>query len=194
MYKYLRPVKIRRIGKSLRIEKIRRIVKSFLVLKIRRMVKSLRVLKIRRMVKSLQVQKIRRMVKSLRALKSPRLVKYWRSRKSWRPAYCLGSAESPTADFSLVSLMSTFCSSLMWWISHVVSKWEEGSGCPAFMGGPSPVLYRLFVPARHCQEMAQIHTATKSLASAWNSTDFCQITPIPNSAYKRPITEPKKHT
>ncbi len=24
--------------------------------------------------------------------------------------------------------------------------------------------------------MAQIHAATKSLASAWNSTDFCQIT------------------
>jgi hypothetical protein len=35
---------------------------------------------------------------------------------------------------------------------HVVSKWEEGSGCPAFMGGPSPVLYRLFVPARHAKK------------------------------------------
>jgi hypothetical protein len=33
--------------------------------------------------------------------------------ESWRPAYCLGSAESPTADFSLVPLMSTFSSSLM---------------------------------------------------------------------------------
>jgi hypothetical protein len=41
-----------------------------------------------------------------------------------------------------------------------------------------------------CQEMTQIHMATKSLAS----TDFCQITLIPNSAYKRPITDPKKHT
>jgi hypothetical protein len=30
-----------------------------------------------------------------------------------------------------------------------------------------------------CQEMAQIHAATRSLASAWNSTDFCQITIIP---------------
>ena len=27
-----------------------------------------------------------------------------------------------------------------------------------------------------CQEMAEIHAATKSLASAWNSTDFCQVT------------------
>jgi hypothetical protein len=41
------------------------------------------------------------------------VVKYWRSWKSRRPAYCLGSAESPTTDFSLVPLMSTFCSSLM---------------------------------------------------------------------------------
>ncbi len=102
------------------------------------------------MVKSLRMEKIRRIGKSLRALKSPRLVKYWRSWKSRRPAYCLGSAESPNADFSLVPLMST--SLLMWWISHVVSKWEEGSGCPAFMGGPSPVLYWLFVPARHAKK------------------------------------------
>ena len=43
-----------------------------------------------------------------------------------------------------------------------------------------------------CQEMAQIHAATKSLASAWNSIDFCQVTIISNSAYKCPITEPKK--
>ncbi len=43
-----------------------------------------------------------------------------------------------------------------------------------------------------CQEMAQFHAATKILASAWNSTNFCQITIISNSAYKCPITEPKK--
>ncbi len=30
-----------------------------------------------------------------------------------------------------------------------------------------------------CQEMAQIHAATKSLASAWNSTNFFQITTSP---------------
>ncbi len=42
---------------------------------------------------------------------------------------------------------------------------------PCFYGRPSPVLY---LPP--CQEMAQIHVATKSLAFPWNSTDFCQIT------------------
>ncbi len=128
MYKYLQPVKIRRMAKSLRL------------------------LKIRQMVKFLRLLKIRRMVKSLGALKSPRLVKYWRSWKSRRPAYCLGSAESPNADFSLVPLMSTFCSSLMWWISHVVPKWRMVSWCPAFISGLSPVLYMLFVPARHAKK------------------------------------------
>ncbi len=83
------------------------------------MYKYLRLLIIKRIVKSLRLLKVRRMVKSLRALKSPRLVKYprpWKSRRDWkskRPPYCLGSAESPTADFSLVPLMSTFFSSLM---------------------------------------------------------------------------------
>jgi hypothetical protein len=51
--------------------------------------------------------------KILAALKSLRLVKYRWSWKSRQPVYCLGSAESPTADFSLVPLMSTFCSSMM---------------------------------------------------------------------------------
>ncbi len=152
MYKHLRPVKIRRIGKSLRPVKIMQIGKSLRPVKIRRIGKSLRPLKIRRIGKSLRPEKIRQMVKSLWALKSPTLVKYWRSWKRRRPAYCLGSAESPTADFSLVPLMSTFCSSLMWWTSHVVSKWGGSSGCPAFMGGISPVLYGLFVPARHAKK------------------------------------------
>jgi hypothetical protein len=76
-------------------------------------------MKNKQMLKSLRPVKIRLIVKSFLALKSPRLVKYqrsqksWRNWKSWQPAYCLGSVESPTADFSLVPLMSTFSSSLM---------------------------------------------------------------------------------
>ncbi len=91
----------------------------------------------------------------LRGLSDGSLWWQWKGRRKWkskRPAYCLGSAESPTADFSLVPLMSTFSSSLMWWISHVVSKWGMVSWCPAFMGGLSPILYRLFVPARHAKK------------------------------------------
>ncbi len=54
---------------------------------------------------------------SVTILRSP--AKYWmswKSRLNWksrRSAYCLGSVESQTADFTLVPLMSTFCSSLM---------------------------------------------------------------------------------
>ncbi len=184
--------------KSLRPEKIRRMIKPLRPEKIRRMIKSLRPEKVRWMIKSLRLEKVRWMTKSLRGLKSPhpvkfpRLWKYWSNWKSKRPAYCLGSAEYPTADFSLVPLMSKFSSSLMWWISHVVSKWGTSCCRPAFMGGIFPVLYQLFVPAvctgLPCQETAQIHAATKSLGS----TDSCQITIISNSAYKCPITEPKK--
>jgi hypothetical protein len=63
--------------------------------------------------KYLRLQKNRRAIESLQALKSPHLVKnprlkknrgYWKSR---RPAYCLGSAESPAADFFLVWMMSS---------------------------------------------------------------------------------------
>jgi hypothetical protein len=43
----------------------------------------------------------------------PCLWKYWRDWKSRRPAYCLGSAESPTADFSLVPLMRTLSSVIL---------------------------------------------------------------------------------
>jgi hypothetical protein len=41
----------------------------------------------------------------------PAAMESLRNWKSKRPAYCLGLAESPTADFSLVPLMSTFLSS-----------------------------------------------------------------------------------
>jgi hypothetical protein len=52
-------------------------------------------------------RKTGRFTESLRALKSPRLVKNQRDWKSWRPAYCLGSAESSAADFLLVWLKSS---------------------------------------------------------------------------------------
>ncbi len=52
-------------------------------------------------------QKYRRTIESWQALKSPRLVKYHGSGKCWRPAYSLGLAESPTADFLLDWLKSS---------------------------------------------------------------------------------------
>jgi hypothetical protein len=66
------------------------------------------------------------MVKSLRMVtqlvpKTRRVLKIRRIRKSGQP-YCLGSAESATADISLVQLMSMFSSSLVLNLEHVVSK------------------------------------------------------------------------
>jgi hypothetical protein len=49
---------------------------------------------------------------------------------------------------------------------------------PCFYGRPSPVLYRLFVPARHAKKWLKSTRQPKDLASAWNSTDFCQITKL----------------
>jgi hypothetical protein len=40
-------------------------------------------------------------------------------------------------------------------LEHVVSKWGESSCRPAFMGGLSPVLYQLFVPARHAKKWSK---------------------------------------
>jgi hypothetical protein len=36
---------------------------------------------------------------------------------------------------------------------HAVAKCGVASGRPAFMGGLSPVLYRLIVPARHAENV-----------------------------------------
>jgi hypothetical protein len=119
MYKYLQPEKIKWIEKSMLLLKIRRIENSLRLLKNRRIEKSLQLLKNRRIEKSLRLLKNRWTIESLRALKSLRLVKNPRLKKnqclkknrqdlkSRQSAYCLGSAEYPAADFSLVWLMSS---------------------------------------------------------------------------------------
>jgi hypothetical protein len=71
------------------------------------------------MIESLQVLKFPRLVKN------PRLKKNRRDWKSRRPAYCLGSAESPAADFSLVWLMSSRSDSRRCDESHMQSPSEE---------------------------------------------------------------------
>ncbi len=87
-------------------QKIWRMVKSLRPVKIRRMVKSLRPVKILRIVKSLHVPKIwqgpktRRVPKTQRGPKTRRVPKTRRIRKSGQP-YCIGSAESATADIFL---------------------------------------------------------------------------------------------
>jgi hypothetical protein len=88
----------------------------------------------------------------------------WRRRR--RISFLLGLAESAAADFSQTQLKISCFSLLMVLPSvHAVSKWGIASGCPAFMGGLSPVLYRLIVLSRHAENV-QNFGADKISASA----------------------------
>ncbi len=132
--------------------------------------------------KSLRLQKIRRTIESLPALKSPRLVKNPRlkkNRQDWksrRPAYCLGSAESPAADFFLVWLMSSRSDPHRCDESRMQSPSEKKAQAALLLWAALPRTVLAVCTGPPCQETAQIHVATKSQASAWNSANSCQIT------------------
>jgi hypothetical protein len=69
----------------------------------------------------------------------------------------LGSAGSAAADFSQALLMVSFFSLMVMLLSvHAVVKWVIAFLCTAFMGGLSPVLYRLVVPARHGENVQNL--------------------------------------
>ncbi len=147
------------IQKHWHLQKPWRLVKTWRMVKTCRMLKTWRTPNLRLMVKTWRLVKTWWMVKTWRLVKTWRMVKTWRIQVlggcqklgPWRnigaagkvggPAeelsYCLGSAESATADFSPVPLMSTFSSLSMLNLVHVVSKWGMVLQCPAFMGGPS---------------------------------------------------------
>ncbi len=72
-------------------------------------------------------------------------------------------------------------------LSHADPKWGSSSGCPAFMGGVPPVLYRLLVPARH----AKIYAEVKIIGGRAYFHQFLWKLQNPISAPKCPITEPK---
>jgi hypothetical protein len=182
MYNYLQPEKIKWIEKSLLLLKIRRIKKSLHLLKNRRIEKSLRLLKNRRTIESLQALKSPRLVKNPSLKKSPCLKKSQCLKKKpaglekQRPAYCLGSAESPAADFFLVWLMSSHSDPRRCDVSRMQSPSEEKAQAALLLWAALSRTVPAVCTGPPCQEMAQIHEATKSQASAWNSTNSCQIT------------------
>ncbi len=75
-------------------------------------------------------------------------------------------------------------------LRHVDLKWSEGSGRSAFMGGVSPVLYRLVVPAQPVKISADVQNS----CGCANFHYF--LWKIKNSilASKCPITAPKIRT
>ncbi len=118
----------------------------------------------------------------MQALKSPRLVKNLRlkkNRRDWksmRPAYFLGSAESPAADFFLVWLMSSRSDPRRCDESRMQSPCEEKAQAALLLWAALSSIVPAACTGPPCQEMAQIYAATKSQAPAWNSTNSCQIT------------------
>ncbi len=109
-------------------------------------------------------------------MKNPRLKKYRRDWKSSQPAYCLGSAESPAADFSLVWLMSSRSDPRRCDESRMQSPSEEKAQAALLLWVALSRTVPAVCTSPPCLEMAQIHATTKSQASAWNSTNSCQIT------------------
>jgi hypothetical protein len=74
-------------------------------------------------------------------------------------------AESRAADFFQTLLKISYDSLMVLLSLHAVVKYGVASSRPAFMGGLSPVLYRLIVPARHAENITNF-SADKISASA----------------------------
>jgi hypothetical protein len=70
--------------------------------------------------------------------------------------YCFGPAKSAAADYSRTSLMFSYFSLKMLYSPCSVTKCAVATGHPAFMGGLSPALYRLFVPAHYAENVTNI--------------------------------------
>jgi hypothetical protein len=71
---------------------------------------------------------------------------------------------------------------------HVDVKCGLASLCPAFMGGLSPALYRLVVPARQA-ENAQNLGAIQNIGASLKFTDFCKTIAVSISAQKTEKTQ-----
>ncbi len=104
----------------------------------------------------------------LLALTKILLTKCWCKRR--RIPLC-GLAESKAADFSQNSLKISLASQMMLIPLHVAAKCGVASGCPPFMGGLSPALYQLIVPARHAENVTTFG-ADKISVLAKNSLIF----------------------
>jgi hypothetical protein len=74
-------------------------------------------------------------------------------------------------------------------LRHVDPKWDHSSRRSAFMGGVSPVLYQLVVPARH----TKIYAGVQISGGRAHFLQFLWKLKNPISAPKCPIPEPKIH-
>jgi hypothetical protein len=91
------------------------------------------------------------------------LTKCWRRNRMIPLLF--GLAEFTAADFSQTLLKISYVSKMVLIPLHAVTKCGVASGRPAFMGGLSPALYWLIVPARHAENVTNFGT-NKISASA----------------------------
>ncbi len=93
--------------------------------------------------------------------KKPVFEEIRRDWKSRRPAYCLDSAESPAADFFLVWLMSSRSDPRRCDESRMQSPSEEKTQATLLLWAALSHIVPAACTGPPCQEMAQIHAATK---------------------------------
>jgi ABC-type taurine transport system substrate-binding protein len=98
--------------------------------------------------------------------------KCWRRRR--RIPLLFGSAESTAAAFSETSLNIFYVSLMMLNCLHAVAKCGFASDRPAFMGGLSPVPYRLAVQTHHAENVRNFG-ADKISAAADISPFFTEL-------------------
>ncbi len=142
----------------------------------------------------MHLQKIRRAIESLRALKSLRLAKNQRDWKNRRPAYSLGSAESPAADFLLVWLKSSRSDPRRCDVSLMQSP-SEGTAQAALILWANSFLYCtgcLYRPTM--PRNGQNPHGNQKLGDRLKFHKFLSNHKNSNSASKCPITEPKNRT
>ncbi len=113
------------------------------------------------------------------------------SGKVWRPLtiWARQNLPLPTSSWSgWRALVQILVDVLI--LRHVDLKWSEGSGRSAFMGGVSPLLYWLVVPAR----LVKISADAQNSCGCANFHHFLWKIKNSISAPKCPITAPKIRT
>jgi hypothetical protein len=135
-------------------------------------------------------QKYRHTIESWRVLKFPRLAKI--SAEKFGGPLTIWARRNPqllTSSWSgwraLVQILVDVLP-----LRHADPKWDHSSSHSAFMGGVSPVLYRLVVPARH----AKIYAGVQIIGGRAYFHQFLWKLKNSISAPKCPITEAKIRT
>jgi hypothetical protein len=82
--------------------------------------------------------------------------------------------------------MFSYFSMKMLYSPRAITKCAVAAGCPAFMGGLSPTLYRLICTSPPSRK-GHKYWRRQNIGARQDFTDFCQATAVNISAQGRPI-------